>query len=91
MFSNVLIVKKIDDTNFVPIKYNICQISPDATAAATNCVIQCIRNGWDTDVNYNAWVSSRTTDGIKGTLGTFEIEKLDNLISYSDMTPSRDM
>jgi hypothetical protein len=91
MLINNLIVKKSADTGYIPIKYNICQMLVGATPAATNCVIECIRNGWDTGPHYIDWTTKRTTTGIQGTLGVFEVVALSTLVAYSDLTPSRDM
>jgi hypothetical protein len=85
-----VIVKKSADANYIPIKYAIIQMTVGANTGATNVAIQVIRNGWDTKGHYDDWVSKKTTLGIQGDLGTFEVVTLSTLIAYDHpLTPTR--
>lgn len=104
-----LIVKKTtapDNTYFIQPKYSVVSMTVGATAAATECILQTIRVGFDTQNNYDLWKSTRQYDpasgtttlvgrdsvGIQGTLGELSHETLDNLVTYSleYLVPSTD-
>ena len=94
-------VRKSDDSNYIKVKYAIIEMAVGADAANTNCVIQCIGVGWDTEEHYNGWkstwdgansvLSGRDPTGIQGTLGALEVVALSALTNYTDLTPSRDI
>lgn len=83
-----LIVKKNGDANFRPIKYRIVEMTVGGTLAATNCVLQTIEVGFDTEDNWRKWDVSRDTVGLQGTLGEFEVATLDTLSLYDVQTPT---
>lgn len=97
-----LTVKKSGDSNYIPVRYRVVEMTVGSTAAATYCVICCDRVGWDTADHYNAWkatvsdsemnfVYGRVTTGMQGSLGAFEVIGLDGLVQYNAQTPNKDM
>lgn len=83
-----LIVKKNSDTNFRPVKYRIVEMAVAGTLGGTNCVLQTIEVGFDTEENWRLWNTSRDTVGLQGSLGAFEIATLDTLSLYNVQTPT---
>lgn len=83
-----LTVKKVSDTNFVPVMYGLIEMTPASTAAATYCVISTIRVGWDTEVNFENWKYDRKVEGMQGKLGELEVVALTAIEQYRDGTPS---
>ena len=100
---NTKLTVKLDaDTNDIPVKYGVVEITVGSTAAATYCVLQTIRVGWDTFANYDNWkahknivgdyanLSGRDVTGIQGTLGELTVAALDAISVYDTQTPSFD-
>jgi hypothetical protein len=99
-----LTVKKVADSGYIPVKYGVVEITVGANAAATYLLLETIGVGWDTEIHYLAWKSTKTYDsgsgtttlvgrnvtGIQGTLGALEIVALSAVISYTVQTPSVD-
>lgn len=83
-----LIVKKNSDTNFRPVKYRVVEMTVGGTLGATNCVLQTIDVGFDTEENWRKWDISRDTAGMQGTLGEFEVVTLDTISLYDIQTPT---
>jgi hypothetical protein len=54
-----LTVRKTADTNWRPVMYRVVEMTPGNGAAATYCVIMCVRVGWDTEVNFNNWKATK--------------------------------
>ena len=102
--NSALIVKLNADSNYVPVKYRIVEMTVGSTAGATYCVLEVVGVGFDTEGNYDLWKSGRYYDtasgvthatgrdpvGIQGTLGALSVATLDALSIYSPRTPSLD-
>jgi len=86
-----LTVKLSSDTNYIPVRYRVVEVTVGSSAAATYCVLVTEKVGWDTEVHYEAWTKSRNTEGMIGTLGAFSVEALSDLIVYNVRTPSTDV
>ena len=95
-----LCVRKTSDSNFIPIKYGVVEMTVGVDADNTNVVIQIIKPGWNTEINYNKWKSTwngdesvlvgRNPAGIQGTIGALEVVALSALVAYEYQTPSMD-
>lgn len=89
--NNRLIVRIANSTDFIPIKYEIIEITMGNAATNTYVVMQTIDVGWDTEVNYNNWKASkdvsteppysyatgRNWTGMQGTIGEIITRALD--------------
>ena len=99
-----LTVRLTGDTNFIPVMYRVAEMAVGSTAAATYCVLSVARVGWDTEVNYSKWISTRSYDinsdtttligrnpeGMIGMLGVLSVVALDGVVVYATQTPSMD-
>lgn len=83
-----LIVKISADSNFIPIKYSVIAMIPRVTpitgAADVMCVLEVIRVGWDTSLNYNNYKDYRKMDGAQGVMGTFSVAALSTVEVYHE-------
>jgi hypothetical protein len=86
-----LSVKLKSDTNFVPIKYDVVEMSVGTATSDTYCVLIVNSVGWDTEENYELWTDRRDATGMVGKLGDLSIESLSDIEVYNVRTPSRDM
>lgn len=86
-----LTVKLSSDTNSIPVKYRVVEISVGTSLADTYCVLTVEKVGWDTGEHYEAWTDRRETTGMVGTLGDFSVAALSDLKTYNVRTPSTDI
>jgi hypothetical protein len=89
--NNRLIVRKANDTNYIPIKYNIIEITMGNDVTTTYVVMQTIDVGWDTENNWNNWKAGKDTSvpdallhatgrdwtGMQGTIGELTTRAID--------------
>jgi hypothetical protein len=99
-----LTVKKSTDSNFIPVKYRIIEVTVGANAAGTYCLLETVAVGWDTEAHFNNWKGVKTYDaasgtttiigrdatGIQGTIGDLEVIALTTLVAFTAATPSTD-
>jgi hypothetical protein len=97
-----LTVKLSADGNDIPVMYRVIEMTPQATAAGTYCVLQVVRVGWNTFANYDNWkattgyadgamyITGRDWTGMQGTLGALSVAALSAIELYATQTPSFD-
>ena len=97
-----LVVRKSADANYIAIKYEIVEMTPAATAAATYCLISIKDVGWDTEANWDKWKAHKNPDGtyshpagrdpegMQGMIGDLEVVALSTLEAYTPYKPSFD-
>lgn len=99
-----LTVRISSDSNFIPVKYRIVEMTTGASAAATYCVLLVTRVGWDTSNNYDLWKATKYYDtgsgvthlngrdpaGIQGVLGTLSVVALSTIVNYGTPAPDSD-
>jgi len=100
-----LTVRLKSDTNYIPVKYRVVEMTVGSSDTTTFCALSVVRVGWDTSDNYDKWVSTRSYDtnagtttlvgrdpeGMQGTLGNLSVATLDTITEYSAVqTPSVD-
>lgn len=89
-----LAVKLSTDTNYIPVKYQVIEMSIGTAAdgSDTYCALMVSRIGWDTEAHYKEWMKNRDVTGKQGTSGAFSVAPLSDLEVYdSPRTPSTDM
>jgi hypothetical protein len=89
-----LTVKLSSDTNFIPVKYTVVEMSVGTAGdgSDTYCVLIVSRVGWDTKAHYDEWKKNRDATGMQGTAGAFSVAPLSDLEVYDyPRTPSTDM
>jgi hypothetical protein len=101
---STLTVRLAADTNYIPVRYRIIEMNIANPPAATYCLLEVVRVGWDTVGHYNDWKSNkyydtasgvthltgRSTVGMQGTLGAFSIAVLTDLRNYTTYDPLKD-
>lgn len=78
-------VKFLNDTNYVPVRWAVVEVSVGGTPATTNLWLKCAGYGWDTEENLKEYAEggNHNREGKTGTLDEYIVATLDQVESYS--------
>ena len=84
-------VKLTGDTNYVPVKYAVMEVTVGVAAASTYVWLKLVSYGVDTEGNYNTYVDSikdatfsgMVPAGLVGVLRTYSVVALSTVESYT--------